>query len=130
MTTFYQDLFTYLQTQTGLTSLIDTRLHPARLPQDPTFPSVVFKKISKPRIVSQQGDSGLSNPRYQFTCWAIRYSVAEEIAQELRISLSGFKGTMNGRRVYAAFNENELDHVDPDTGAYAQIVDVIFWIKD
>lgn len=130
MTTFYQDLWTYLQTQTGLTALIGARLHPVQLPQNPTFPAVVFTKISKPRIVSQQGDSGLSNPRYQFTCWAVRHSVAVQIAGEIRISLSGFKGTMNGRRVYASFDENELDRVDPDTGIYAQIVDVIFWIKD
>ena len=130
MTTFYQDLWTYLQAQTGLTALIGVRLHPVRLPQNPTFPAVVFTKISKPRVVSQQGDSGLSNPRYQFTCWAIRHSDAVTIAGELRTSLSGFQGTMNGRRVYASFDENELDHVDPDTGTYAQIVDVVFWIKD
>lgn len=130
MTTFYQDLWTYLQTQTGLTALIGARLHPVRLPQSPTLPAVVFSKVSKPRIVSQQGDSGLSNPRYQFTCWAVRHSVAVQIAGELRISLSGFKGTMNGRRVYASFDENELDLTDPETGNYGQIVDVIFWIQD
>lgn len=130
MQDFYRDLYTYLQTQTGLTALVGTRIHPVRMPQEPTFPAIVITKVSKPRVTAHTGDSRLANPRYQFTCWAVKHSVAVQIAAELRISLSGFKGLMNGRRVDASLLENEIDSSDPDTGAYAQIVDYIFWIKD
>lgn len=130
MQDFYKDLSVYLRAQTGLAALVETRIHPVSLPQDPEIPAIVATKISKARTYSQTGDSNLANPRYQFTCWAERHSEAVAIAAELRISLSGFKGTMNNRNVYAAFVENELDSKDPETGLYAQIVDVIFWIKD
>ncbi len=127
---FYSALFTYLQTQAGLTNLVGIRMYPVRLPQKPTLPALVIEKIAKPRVYSQSGDSNLANPTYQFDCWAKTHEDAVALQAELDLALSGFKGTMETTEVGAAFILNVIDDFEPDTALYRQIVDVEFWHKD
>ena len=127
---FYSALYTYLQTQAGLTALVSTRMYPVRLPQKPTLPALVITKIAKPREYSHSGDSNLANPTYQFDCWAKTHEGAVALQAKLDLALTGFKGTMDTTDVGATFIKNVIDDEEPDTALYRQIVDVEFWHKD
>lgn len=127
---FYADLYTYLQTQSGLTNLVESRMYPLRLPQDSEMPALVIQKISRSREYSQSGDSNLANPRYQFGCWAQTHEGAVALQVVLEASLTAFKGTMGAETVYSAFIDNVIDDHEETTDLYRQIVDVLFQHKD
>lgn len=127
---FYQDLYTYLQTQAGLTALVSTRMYPVRMPQSPTLPALVIQKVARAREYSQSGDSNLANPTYQIRCWAETHEDAVALQVQVEGALSAFSGTMGSETVYSAFIENVIDDFEEETGLYSQIVDVDFWHKD
>ncbi len=127
---FYQDLYVYLQTQSGLTDLVGTRMYPVLLAQGSAMPALVIQKISRAREYSQSGDSNLANPRYQFSCWDETHEGAVALQVALEASLSGFKGTMGSETVYSAFIDNVIDDHEDTTDLYRQIVDVLFQHKD
>lgn len=127
---FYQDLYTYMQTQAGLTALVSTRMYPLKLPQNATVPALTYQKIARPREYSHSGDSNLANPTYQFDCWAKTHEAAVTVAVQVEAAFTGFSGTMGSETVYAAFISNVIDDIEPDTALYRQIVDVEFWHKD
>jgi len=124
---FQVGLFTFLTSQSALTDLIATRIYSRLMPQKPTLPLLVYNKISNPRVYSQDGDSGLENPRYQFDVWADDPDSAEQIADILIGILSGYKGAMGDETVGASFVENDEDGYDAETGLYRVMVEVVFW---
>ena len=127
---FYQDLYTYLQTQSGLTDLVDTRMYPVKLPQKPAMPALVIQKIARPREYSHSGDSNLANPTYQIRCWATTHEAAVALQVQVEAALSAFSGTMGTETVYSAMIDNVIDDFETETGLVSQIVDVEFWHKD
>lgn len=124
---FLDDIFTFIQTQAPITALVGENVHPVKLPQTPGLPAVVFQKISRPRIYSHDGDSGLGNARYQFSAWAETLASAEAIRQALIDSFSGFNGVMGDTSRANSFILNEQDDEEPETGLYRQMVDIEFW---
>ena len=128
---FYQDLFTYMQTQSGLTNLVDVRMYPLKLPQAAIVPALTYQKIARPRVYSHSGDSHLANPTYQFSCWAKTFEASVALAVQVEAAFTGFSGTMGSETVYAGFISNVIDDdIEPETALYRQIVDVEFWHKD
>lgn len=59
------EIITYLKTQTDLTDLVGTRIYPFKAPQNPTYPYIVMKNPSNPRIPVELGIEG-ENPVLSF----------------------------------------------------------------
>ena len=120
-------IFKYLSEYTGL---VGKRVYPSKLPQKPTLPAITYQKISGPHVHSHGGISGLTRPRYQFTCWAEKYSDAKAIAEVLRLALDGYKGTMGGSGgvdVSAILSEGDGDIYDPETQLNGVWHDFFIW---
>jgi hypothetical protein len=123
------DLMTYLLAYTGLANLVGARIYPLRLPKEVTYPAITYMRISKPRTYSHSGDSNLSKPRIQFSCFAKTYLAALDVADQIVAALSGFKGSMSQTEIYAAFIQSQADMYEPDTMLYHIPVDVIIHYK-
>lgn len=118
----------YLKGYAGLTALVSTRIYPQPLPQGATLPAVTYKRISTPRVMSHSGASGLAMPRFQFDCWSEDVLEARQVANQVRIALTAFRGTMGGAggvSVQGGFPKNELGDYDPTPGRYRAILDVV-----
>ena len=125
-----KNICAFLLQQTALTKLIGARIFPIHIPQNSELPAIAYNMISKPRTYSQSGDSHLVKPRIQFSCFGHRYHDVRDVADQIVIALSGFKGNMDGATIQSAFIENEVDLYESDTKIYHIPVDVIFQYND
>jgi len=124
-------LYAHVTGDASIAALISDRFYPLRAPQGAALPYAVYQRISTPRIRSQSGPSGLARPRFQVTCYASSYSQSRQLANLMRISLDGFRGTMGGGvSVGAVFLENEMDTYEDETGAFGTPMDFIIWHQE
>ncbi len=120
-----KDIRTYMLTRTAITDLISTRIYAQKLPEAATFPSLVYNRISSTRNYSHSGDSNMTSPRIQYSCFAETYEEAKDLAEQIVSEMSGFKGTAGSSTIYSTFVENELDLIDPESKLYFIPVDLM-----
>ena len=119
------DIRTYMLTRTAITDLVSTRIYFQKLPQNATFPLLVSNRISTKREYSHSGDSNLTTPRVQYSCYAETWTAAKDLAEQIVSEMSGFSGTAGSTTVYSTFVENELDLNDPESKLYFIPVDLM-----
>lgn len=85
---------TLLASGSALAAVIGTRIHYGRLPQNPTYPALVYQRISSDRAHSQQGGSGLDLGLWQFTVWGPDATQNLLAIEELRLLVQGYMGTV------------------------------------
>lgn len=119
------DLVTYLQADVALDTLIDGRVHRHRIPPDPTFPLIVYRRVSTPELHV----SAYVEPRWQFDCWGETDTSADSVADALRDALEGFHGAMGSTHVHAMVL-NRIDDYDEDAGRWRVILDARLMYRD
>jgi hypothetical protein len=125
-------LITYLRAQSALMTLVGNRINFIRALQSwqGTNPYIVFQKIDRPGLHSQDGSDNVAYPRFQFSIFADTYGKIKPIALALKTALDGYKGTMGGTGgvvVQGAFYENETDLDPGESGLYGVACDYIIW---
>ena len=123
-------LMTYLLTQSGLTALVSNRIYFLKLPQTPKLPAVVIQKIDSPKLHGFSADYGAMT-RIQVTSWALSYSGASAIQEQIRASTQNYMNqTMGGAGGVPVKNiefDEGPDSYEDDTGRYGKIVDLLIW---
>lgn len=112
----------------GLSALraITTAVYWIEMPRGTTPPAVVFSRLNAARPMTADGPSGLSNPRFQFTCVGTTQTQAEAMAEALRKSLDGYRGVITegaaSITVLGAFLADDAD--EPTTRADLETADL------
>lgn len=119
------DIRTYMKTRTAITDIVGSRIYFQKLPQEAEFPLLVSNRISTTRTYSHSGDSNMTTPRIQYSCFAETYAAAKDLAEQIVSEMSGFKGTAGSSTIYSSFVENELDMLDPESKLYFIPVDLM-----
>lgn len=120
MAVLEENLYTYLQTKAAVTALVSTRVYPDAAPQTATLPFLVYTRISTVRehkFGSAGTETGLTQSRIQIDCYASTYSGVSALSEQVRLALSGFRGTFGSgfaNRI-SLVDENDLP-ADPDYG--------------
>ena len=112
------DLVTYLLADVALSALVSTHVHRHRIPADPTFPLIVYRRVSTPELHV----SAYVEPRFQFDCWAETDTGADDVAAALRTALEGYHGAMGSTHVHAKVL-NRIDDYDEIAGRWRVILD-------
>jgi hypothetical protein len=107
--TLEQGLVAHLQSDAGVSALVETRIYPLVVPQDATLPALAYQRISGPRDHAHDGPTGLARARVQLTYVASTYAAAKELAEAARAALDGFSGTMGTVSVDSCSLDNEVD---------------------
>lgn len=116
-------LYTHLQTRSALVALVADRVYPRRMPRTPIFPLVLYTRIATRRGVTHSGADGLAEPRIQFDVYAQDPDSADSVAEQLRMALHGFRGSMGDLEVGSVFVVNDQDADDAETGLFRRILD-------
>lgn len=125
--TLAEGLYAYLQTLS-----VGTNVFPWRLPKDVVLPAITYQIIpaSGPLRVHDDAHDGsppveslFQRSRVQWDCWAATYLGVEELGQELRHALHGFRGSMGGLEIGSVHIDIELDSYEEDVGVYRRIMD-------
>lgn len=107
----------------GVSTLVSTRIYPRKLPQTPTYPAISYQRISG---TPQQGSTDLRNPRYQINCWATTDIGAEALANAVVALFEEYTHEVGAPGIKMTEVVNHLDDYDDATKSYRNIVDVIF----
>lgn len=91
-----EGIATYLLAQASLTALIGSRLYNLVLPDGDrtTYPAITYQRVSGPRVQNLTGSSGYAGPRFRFVVYAQDYVTAKNVAEQLRLELQDYVGTM------------------------------------
>ena len=88
-------IITYLNTRTGLTSLVSSRIRMMQAEQsDGKNPYVVLHQIDENHEHHMLAASGKAIARIQFDCVAGSPLSASNIAEQVRLALDGYRGAM------------------------------------
>lgn len=93
---------------------VSSRVYPIRLPQSVTYPALVYRLVSAPRIQTHNGPMGKTFARYDIAAYGTTYATAKAAAEQVRIALDGFSGTMNDVTVANIRHDGERDLHDPE----------------
>lgn len=103
---------------TGLFNLLKTitplgnRVYPLVLPQNPTYPSVVYQRISSYDTQTINGTQSLDMGRFQIKVYATSYKNAIDTAELVKTALSG-----------KALKLMEMDDYENDTKLFSLQLD-------
>lgn len=110
-----------LAANSGVTSLVGTRIYPVKLPQAATYEAITYQRISN---TATNGSTSLRESRFQIDCWAQTYAETQVLAAAVKAALEEYKkvATPGIKQSYVI---NELDDYDDDVRVYRTIIDVI-----
>ena len=104
---------------------ITTRCYPVMIPPNPTYPLILYTRISGVRDHHLQGPSGIVRTRLQVEAWAETYSGAKTLSEAIRGALDGLTGTKSGVVVGSCLLDNERDIYEPELGVYRIVHDYL-----
>lgn len=125
--TIETEIRTRLAADGTIAGLVGTRIYAVRLPQDPSYPAIIYSRVSGVRLHNLDGPAGRAMPRLSIDCWSETYVGAQALAAAVRASLDGFNGSLATLKAVILI-ENEIDLFDADAGqegAYRIVQDYI-----
>ncbi len=134
--TIQQAIHAYLLADGSLSALLGTRVHWARLPQNPTYPSLMLEAISSPAVSDMEGETTLRRMRVQATVYHPGYVEATAVLKALRDAIHGFSGVMGGsggvevESIDLESGDQERDGVDDDLDVMTKQLDFVVWFQE
>jgi hypothetical protein len=95
-------------------------VYPLSVPNNGTYPNVVYQMISNVQIRSHSGVA-LERPRMQLSCWGKKYADCVSTAQAAKAAMD-----LNQTDFKLATKENELDARE-EAGLYRIVIDYFVW---
>jgi hypothetical protein len=117
-----------LRADAGVAARAGDRIRPMTLAEDEILPAIVYQKISDVPDYAMGGQSGLATARVQVAVWADArlgeaaggYGQAKQLAEAVRLCLSGWRGIVAAGSDSVAIDwvelDNQTDLYDPETG--------------
>jgi hypothetical protein len=115
-------VYAALANNSGVAALVSTRIHPAILPQTPTYPAISYLRVSN---TGQQGSTKLRETRYQINCWGATYAAAQSLAVAVKTAFEEYVEAATTPRIEMTLVVNELDDYDDQADIFRVIVDVL-----
>ena len=109
---------------------ITTRCYPVTIPQSPTYPLILYTKISGDRDHALRGASGHAHPRFQIEAWAETYTGAKTLADAIRNALDDYSGTAAGTVIHSCLIESERDTYESEIEIYRIMQDYMIWHEE
>ena len=120
-------LVAQLRATAAVVAKVATRIYPAKAPQQPTLPCLVYLREGTNREHTQDGGSGLGVVRFTIDCLGRTYAEAREVAHAVREALEGSRGVwggVGGVQVDGCFIEDEADDYIDELALYVVGLDV------
>jgi len=109
---------------------ITTRCYPIAIPQSPTYPLILYTKITGMRDHTLRGASGHAHPRFQIEAWAETYTEAKTLADAIRNALDDYSGTVLGTVIWSCLIDSEQDIYESEIEVYRTLQDYFIWHEE
>ena len=119
----------YLLTKTGITSLVSTRILADEVTEGIAFPAIAYQKISDTKDHFLTGQSKLERPIFQYTAYATTKTSARAIADQIKLALVDYQGTLSGIVIQKIELQNEMSNSESDGSTRIHTEDLEFQIN-
>ena len=110
MALIVKELQTHLEAQSGITNLVGTRIYSHHLRRDTaTYPLITHQLVGNDHEHMLSGAAGIASARFQIDCWGLKMSDVEALAEQVRLAMQGYQGTMGSTCVKFTLFLNEFD---------------------
>lgn len=116
-------LYTALSGTTNITDYAGTRIYPVALPQEPTYPAIVYTRTSGGQVNDLSGYAGLENPQIGIDVFAETYNAAKALAEKVHTVL-------NTVTTFRATLTNDSDNFEAEINCYRVAMDFSCWNKE
>lgn len=93
----------------AVAALVSTRVYPVSRLQGSALPAITVQRIDGAPLLTDEGASGLENPRIQIDCWGSSYGSAKTVARAVVANINAFDGTLSGVNIPLIELEAERD---------------------
>lgn len=119
------------RTFAGLTALIgappNSRFHPVKLPQAPTYPACSYSIVSSPVVSAMGSDTGIARPRFSVSCWAKTFKEVRDLGSQVRKCFQRYHtvwaGPNNSVEILEIFKLTHIDLYDDAAEVFHRVVD-------
>ncbi len=102
---------------------ITTRCYPSTLPQNPTYPLILYIRLFGSTDNHLNGSSGMASPSFQIEAWAETYAAAKALAAAIRGALNNYRGTTGTVRIGSCLIQSERDVYESEISVHRIIQD-------
>lgn len=110
---------TWLLANTDIKALVDSRIYPIILPQNPAYPAMTYEKISG----AGHHNINFAFPRYQLSCFGKTYGAARGLADVVRWEMQRFKGLFGTVAIKQIVLAGEVELYDAAAAVYYVALD-------
>lgn len=108
------EVYSALSGHTGLTALVAARIYPDVLPEETTYPAVVFSRESTSQIRSISGHYFGADVSMQVGCWGKTRTEADSVGAQAEVAMLQAGMVIKGKNA----------GYDPETELFATIIEV------
>lgn len=118
-------IYSILAANAGVTALVSTRIYKDEIPQNPTYPCVVFYQSDGWSEEALTSSSGIRYAEYEVMSFATTHLVASNVAEAVRTALNRYNGTSGGVVVLDIKINGESSEKDDSINVYLKSFDVL-----
>ena len=128
---FFECIHKYLTENMEIIAVVNNRIYPFVLPQEPVLPSIVYQPINSVYPENLQKHSGFVRQTVQFTIHDKTFGKARTAGRKLKKLLQDFSGDMFGIDILAThlisdFMIGPSSQTQYDLQAYSNILECVF----
>jgi len=116
-----EDLYSWLNDDPTLTTLVADRITPVLLPEDTAYPAITFNRISTEHIQTLSGTTGLALASFQVSAFSTDYLEVSTVASGIRNALEDRQGLLTG---------NQIDLYDKSARVHYANLDFSIWHEE
>ena len=120
----------YILVNDATVKAITTRCYPVTIPQAPTYPLILYTKITGMRDHHLRGPNGRAHPRFQIEAWSKTYTESKTLADAIREALDGYSGTASSTKIGSCLIDSERDDHQKEIEVYRVIQDYFIWHEE
>lgn len=123
-----EELIRYtLINDTAVKAIIASRCYPVLIPQDPTYPLIVYYRLSGLPDNTLTGSPVLTYSRFQIEAWANTYSAAKSLAGAISDALNAKTYSGTGMSIGSIVQQGERDSYEEPVSCYRVMLDFTLW---
>lgn len=133
MAAFEEELQSYLETDPGVSALVEDHIYPVRRPEKSPIPAVEWRRVDASRVYTHtpfiETDAWVQT-RIQVDCWAYTFTEALNVGNAVLAALSGYEGGVTGTLIQSSMAVDEADSYEADTKFYRRRLDFRMMYED
>lgn len=117
-----------LTSDADISTVVANRIYPSQQEQEVEYPSITYETFGNESFQSFSGISGLAVRRVQINIWATDYDQLCALAEQVRLAIQTYRGTVATIEIQNVIYENMVDMpFNDDLRVYHRVQEFDIW---